>query len=139
MKKNRKCSKEASGAQRETAAAAIPVRPILTGAGIGLLVSLTFVLLFALLVWKSVLPADSLPVYGGCSVFAGGLICAFLARRGKRKFISILLGSALMLIMLAVIGTAAFSGFFAVKNLFLVLIILLVSSIIGNIITTALH
>lgn len=139
MKKNRKRSREASGSQREAAPAGFAVKPILMGAGFGLVVFFAFVLLFALLVWKSVLPAELLSIYGGCSVFAGGLVCAFLARGGRHRFVSILLGSALMLLLLAVIGTAAFSGFFVVKNLFLVLIILLISSIIGNIITTALH
>ena len=139
MKKNRKHGREIASSQREVADTAFSVKPILLGAAFGLLVFFAFAMLFALLVWKSMLPADSLSIYGGCSVFVGGLVCAFSARAGKHKFVSILLGAGLMLVLLVVIGTAAFSGFFVVKNFLLVLIILIVSSIIGNIITTALH
>lgn len=138
MSKPKRRSMEKSGG-KDAAAMAVSIQRIGIAAAVGLLVLLVSALILSALTASGTLPAGYIRIYAGAAVFLGGLVCAIVAGGSKRKLLSALIAATLLLVVLLLIGIAAFSGRFATENLLMVLIILLISCMIGSVISTAIH
>lgn len=138
MRNRRKRPAEKTG-KREAAGGAISVKRIGFAVGIGMFILLLTALVLSVLTASGTLPAEHIQIYTGGAIFAGGFACSIVAGGNKRKLLSALLAVAGMLVLLAIAGIAAFSGAFVIKNFLMVLILLLISCMIGSVISTALH
>ena len=136
-KRKRKLADRASS--QDVAAQVVSIQRIGIAAAIGLLVLMAAALILSALTASGTLPAVHMRIYAGVAVFLGGLVCAVVAGGSKRKLLSALLASMVLLAALLIIGTALFSGLFMTKNSFIVLIILLISCMMGSVISTAIH
>ena len=136
-KRKRKLADRASS--QDVAAQVVSIQRIGIAAAIGLLVLMAAALILSALTASGTLPAVHMRIYAGVAVFLGGLVCAVVAGVSKRKLLSALLASMVLLAALLIIGTALFSGLFMTKNFFIVLIILLISCMMGSVISTAIH
>ena len=125
--------------KREITGGAVSVKRIGIAVGVGTLVLLLTALVLSILTAAGTLPAEHIRIYAGGAVFAGGFASALAAGGNKRKLLSALLATAGLLALLVIAGTAAFSGAFVIKNFLMVLILLLISCMIGSVISTALH
>lgn len=139
MSKSKKRSPEKSSSKKEVSVMGVSIQRVGIAAATGLLVLLVSVFALAALTASGTLPAGYIRIYAGAAVFLGGLICALVAGGSKRKLLSALVAAILLLAVLLLIGTAAFSGQFATENFLMVLIILLISCMIGSVISTAIH
>ena len=138
MTKRKKKAAERSGAQ-DVPVRAVSMRRIGIAAAAGLLTLLFSAFLLSALTALGTLPAAHVRLYAGVAAFLGGLVCAAAAGGRKRKLLSALLAEAILLAVLLIIGTALFSGLFLIKNFAVVLIILLISCMMGSVISTAIH
>ena len=136
-KRKRKLADRASS--QDVAAQVISIQRIGIAAAIGLLVLMAAALILSALTASGTLPAVHMRIYAGVAVFLGGLVCAVVAGGSKRKLLSALLASMVQFAALLIIGTALLSGLFMTKNFFIVLIILLISCMMGSVISTAIH
>lgn len=137
--RNRKKRPAEKAGKRETAGASISVKRIGVAIAVGALVLLLIALVLSFLIALGTLPAEHIQIYAGGAVFAGGFSCALAAGGSKRKLLSALLAVSGLLALLAIAGTAVFAGAFILKNFLMVLILLLISCMIGSVISTALH
>ena len=138
MTKRKRKLADRAGSQ-DVAARVVSIQRIGVAAAIGLLVLMAAALILSALTASGMLPAVHMRIYAGVAVFLGGLVCAVVAGGSKRKLLSALLASMVLLAALLIIGTALFSGLFMTKNFFIVLIILLISCMMGSVISTAIH
>lgn len=138
MAKRKRKLADRAGSQ-DVAARVVSIQRIGVAAAIGLLVLMAAALILSALTASGMLPAVHMRIYAGVAVFLGGLVCAVVAGGSKRKLLSALLASMVLLATLLIIGTALFSGLFMTKNFFIVLIILLISCMMGSVISTAIH
>ena len=138
MAKRKRKLADRAGSQ-DVAARVVSIQRIGVAAAIGLLVLMAAALILSALTASGMLPAVHMRIYAGVAVFLGGLVCAVVAGGSKRKLLSALLASMVLLAALLIIGTALFSGLFMTKNFFIVLIILLISCMMGSVISTAIH
>lgn len=139
MRNRKKRPAEKNGKREITGGGAVSVKRIGIAVGVGTLVLLMTALVLSILTAAGTLPAEYIRIYAGGAVFAGGFASALAAGGSKRKLLSALLATAGLLALLVIAGTAAFSGAFVIKNFLMVLILLLISCMIGSVISTALH
>ncbi len=124
---------------RQAAAGEISPKRIAIALGAGLTVLLAAALLLAVLTAFEVLPPGHVGAYAGLSVFLGGLTGSLIAGGSRHKLLAALLTAAGLLGLLLLIGALFFHALFLTKSFLMVLIILLVSCMIGSMISTALR
>ncbi len=99
----------------------------------GLLLTLGAILLFAQLISSDALSPERMGLCSAVSVGLGGVLASFLTGGKRKKLITALITAACLFLLLILIGALAFGGIFSIKLLFLILIILIVSCIIGSV------
>ena len=114
----------------------ISLRRIGIGILIGLLTIALSTLMLAALISRGKIGADKMTLCAGGAVFLGGLVSSVFACGKRKMLISAAITALGLLLILAIIGFLAYAGLFSVKMCLLLLIILLVSCILGSVISS---
>lgn len=119
----------------KTVKSGFSIKRILTGALGGLLISIVFSFLFAVLVNAEIIPFSALTIMAGITIFLGGLTAGVIGAGGGGKLIGAVLAEITLYLLLNLVGYLVFGRGINKSFTLWIIVILAVSAAIGTVVS----